>query len=259
MADNEIPATLPPITLLEGATLFLDFDGTLVPLTDEPDGVVVDGALRVLLDDLSEALSGRLAIVSGRSVDALRERFDLGGFILSGSHGLEFAHPGETMQAPARLHEVDVAQAALEAFIADKPGLRVERKTLSVGLHFRKAPHWEDACRTIADALAQATGLYLQAGKMVYELRPGGADKGTAIRSLMRESPLSAGLPLFFGDDVTDEDGFAAVAELGGNGVLIGSDRRTHAQWHLEHVDAVRHYLSTSVAHLCGKVALTSS
>ncbi|AUW58266.1 trehalose-phosphatase [Sphingobium sp. SCG-1] len=247
------------MTLLDGATLFLDFDGTLVPLTDEPDSVVVDNELRVLLADLAEALSGRLAIVSGRSVETLRDRFGLGGFILSGSHGLEFAHPGEPTRAPTRQHEVDIAEAELEAFIADKPGLRVERKTLSVGLHFRKAPGFADACRTIAEALAQETGLYLQAGKMVYELRPGGADKGTAIRLLMQELPLSTGLPLFFGDDVTDEDGFAAAAGLGGNGVLVGPDRRTDAQWHLEHVDAVRHYLSTSVAHLCGKVALTSS
>lgn len=259
MADIERSSTLPTMTLLEGATLFLDFDGTLVPLTDEPDSVVVDTELRALLGRLAEALSGRIAIVSGRAVDTLRERFDLGDFILSGSHGLEFAYPGEATQAPARLHEVDIAEAALENFITDKPGLRVERKSLSVGLHFRRAPAWGEACKAIAEALAQETGLYLQAGKMVYELRPGGADKGTAIRHLMREPALSAGLPLFFGDDVTDEDGFAASVEMGGNGILVGSDRRTHAQWRLEHVDAVRHYLSTSVAHLCGKVALSSS
>ncbi|CAN5174732.1 trehalose-phosphatase [soil metagenome] len=248
--DRLPPLPVPPLALMKGASLFLDFDGTLVPLTDVPEAVEVDPALHALLRRLHVALDGRLAIVSGRSVAVLRNLFGLRDFTLAGSHGLEFAQPDAAPHAPQRLEAVDEAQAKLLAFAADKPGLLIERKTLSVGLHFRQAPQWAEACRELAERLARETGLFLQIGKMLYELRPGGADKGSAIRHLMREAPMLDGIPVFLGDDVTDEDGFAAAVSLRGNGILIGPERATKAQWRLEHVDAVRHYLNESVAHL---------
>jgi trehalose 6-phosphate phosphatase len=251
------PLPAPPLSLMKDASLFLDFDGTLVPLADKPEDVTVDPSLFALLEQTRHVLGGRLAIVSGRSVQVLRTLFHLQDFVLAGSHGLEFARPGEPSNTPPRPPKVDEAEATLRAFVADKPGLLVERKTLSVGLHFRQAPYWGEACREVAEALAQRTGLFLQTGKMLFELRPGGADKGSAIRNLMLESPLSAGVPLFMGDDVTDEDGFAAALELGGSGILIGPARRSAAQWRLEHTGSVRHYLSESVAHLNGEGALT--
>lgn len=251
MADIEThPLPAPPLALMKGASVFLDFDGTLVPLTDVPEAVHVDAALHDLLTQLHKALDGRLAIVSGRSVAVLRDMFGLGAFTLAGSHGLEFADPGAAPRAPERLKAVDDAEALLEDFVADKPGLLVERKTLSVGLHFRQAPQWEGQCRALADRIVAETGLFLQTGKMLYELRPGGADKGSAIRAMMQHAPLNAGIPLFIGDDVTDEDGFAATVAMGGNGILVGPPRATFAQWRVEHVAAVRHYLTESVAYL---------
>ena len=232
----------PPPALLNGAALFLDFDGTLVPITDRPDGVHVDADLLTLLHALRDRLDGRLAIVSGRSIATLRN-LGLGDFLLAGTHGLEFARAGEAPRAPARLAAIDAAQTAMEAFVADKPGLLVERKSISVALHFRGAPLWADACETLAKALT-VEGLILQHGKMLFELRPGGADKGSALHSLMRESPMAGGVPIFIGDDVTDEEGFAAAANLGGAGILVGPGRATLAAWRLEQVAAVRHYLT---------------
>lgn len=252
LLDTLLPP--PPLTIVEGASVFLDFDGTLVPLTDVPEAVTVDDGLHTLLTQLKVALGGRLAIVSGRSVEVLRNMFGLQDMILAGSHGLEFALPGGPTRAPPRLKAVDDVEESLTAFVADKPGLLVERKTLSVGLHYRKAPQWASACRDLAEQLARETGLFLQTGKMLYELRPGGADKGSAISALMLEKPLSAGTPLFIGDDVTDEDGFSAAARLGGSGILVGEARHTLARWRLEHVAAVRHYLTESLVHLSGKV-----
>lgn len=239
-----IPSALPPppSALLNGAALFLDFDGTLVHITDRPDGVHVDAELLTLLHALRDRLNGRLAIVSGRSVATLRD-LGLGDFLLAGTHGLEFARAGEAPHAPARLAAIDVAQNAMETFIADKPGLLVERKSISVALHFRGAPLWADACEALAEALT-ADGLVLQRGKMLFELRPGGADKGSALGVLMRESPMAGGTPIFIGDDVTDEEGFAAAAELGGSGILVGPERVTLAAWRLEQVADVRHYLT---------------
>jgi trehalose 6-phosphate phosphatase len=236
----------PPASLLTGASLFLDFDGTLAPIADTPDGVVVDNDLLSLLGELRDALDGRLAIVSGRSIATLR---DLGfaGFLLAGTHGLEFASPGEEVEAPPRRPAVDDAEAAFHAFAEDKPGLLVERKSISVGLHFRGAPQWGAKAGELASELAEKLDLALQPGKMLFELRPGGADKGSAVHILMARQPMAGGRPVFIGDDVTDEEGFAAAARLGGAGILVGPPRETLAAFSLEQVAAVRHYLVKGV------------
>ncbi|MEJ7925320.1 trehalose-phosphatase [Sphingobium sp. AN641] len=241
------PLPPPPFALLNGAALFLDFDGTLVDIADTPDSVRVDRALVRLLHALRAGLDGRLAIVSGRSVGTLRQ-LGLGDFLLAGTHGLELVRPGQPVDAPVPLPAIDAVESRLLAFVADRPGLLVERKPLSVGLHFRLAPLAADACEAIATTLAAQFGLHLQRGKMLFELRPGGADKGSAVTALMACTPMSAGVPLFIGDDVTDEEGFAAAAALGGHGVLVGPHRTTLAAWSLEQVAAVRHYLSEGVA-----------
>lgn len=247
------PPILPPPPALEpGSALFLDFDGTLVPLTDVPDAVEVDSDLIHLLDRLSDALHGRLAIVSGRSVATLRDRFGLGHLRIAGTHGLEFAEPGEAPRTPLRLPEVDAAEALFHAFADDKPGVLVERKSISVGLHFRRAPEWGEAAEALARGISGESGLYYQPGKMAVELRPGGADKGTALAALMETQPMRGGVPVFLGDDVTDEEGFIAAQAHGGFGVLVGPLRVTAAQWHLEQVAAVRHYLSQSADRLGG-------
>ncbi|MDV5822630.1 trehalose-phosphatase [Sphingobium naphthae] len=239
----------PPLSLLEGAALFLDFDGTLAPIADTPCGVDVDDDLIATLLRLRDALAGRLAIVSGRSVATLR---DLGftDFLIAGTHGLEFAAPGATVDAPARLPAIDAVEQAFNAFVADKPGMLVERKSISVGLHFRGAPQWGDDARGLATALAAEHDLAVQPGKMLFELRPGGADKGSAVRRLMTQPPMAGGVPVFIGDDVTDEEGFAAAAEQGGAGILVGTPRTTFAAFGLEQVAAVRHYLGEGAARL---------
>ncbi|MBA4754443.1 MAG: trehalose-phosphatase [Sphingobium sp.] len=235
--------------MLTDAALFLDFDGTLTPITDTPDGVIVDDGLVQLLLALRERLDGRLAIVSGRSIETLRA-LGFADFLLAGTHGLEFARPGGAIAAPARLAAIDDAEAAFNAFAADKPGVLVERKSISVGLHYRGAPVWQDAAHALARQWADQDGLALQQGKMLYELRPGGADKGSAVHALMAQGPMAGGVPVFIGDDVTDEEGFAAAAELGGFGILVGPSRKTRAAYNLEQVAAVRHYLREGVARL---------
>lgn len=248
-SPNPAPLPAPSVGLLDGSALFLDFDGTLAPIADTPCGVEVDDDLIATLLRLRDALDGRLAIVSGRSVATLRD-FGFTDFLIAGTHGLEFAAPGADVDAPARLPAIDAVEDAFNAFVADKRGMLVERKTISVGLHFRGAPQWGDEARALAIALAADHDLAVQPGKMLFELRPGGADKGSAVRRLMTQPPMAGGVPVFIGDDVTDEEGFAAAAEQGGAGILVGAPRSTFAAFGLEQVAAVRHYLAEGAARL---------
>jgi trehalose 6-phosphate phosphatase len=250
VADNSSPLPAPSPDLIDGATLLLDFDGTLVPLAETPEAVSVDPELRALLEALRDRLEGRLAIVSGRSVATLRERFGLEDFLIAGTHGLELGAPGQAVKSAAPMPEVDRAERAFEAFAKDRPGVLVERKTLSVALHYRLAPDCAGESRDIAEALAHETGLYIQHGKMLFELRPGGASKGTAVAALMQRPTMAGSRPIFIGDDVTDEEGFVGVSALNGFGILVGEPRDTAAQYILERVEAVRHYLSACAARL---------
>src|SRR6185369_6443280 len=104
-------------------------------------------------------------------------------------------------------------------------GLIVEAKPLSIALHYRRAPALEERILAFMRALARRPGFMLQRGKMVAELRPAGADKGDALKALMREPRFMGARPLFVGDDLTDEHAFAAAAALGGAGILVGPPR----------------------------------
>lgn len=234
----------PPSDLLQGASLFLDFDGTLVELADRPDSIALRPGLLPLLVALRDVLDGRLAIVSGRSIATLRADFGLGGFLLAGSHGLELAQPGKPSAAPERPPGLDMALRRLDAFAAARPGLLVEDKTLGAALHFRLAPEYEAECLALSSALAGETGLFLQHGKMLFELRPGNGGKGRAVTHLLTTRELAAGRPIFIGDDITDEDGFAAAARHDGAGILVGPARPTAATYRLAGVGAVFDWLS---------------
>jgi trehalose 6-phosphate phosphatase len=120
----------------------------------------------------------------------------------------------------------------------------VEDKTLGLAVHFRNAPEREGEVVDICRRVAATTGLVLQLGSMVAELRTPGADKGASVRAFMAEAPFHGATPVFVGDDLTDEDGFAAAAELGGYGVLVGEGRETSARYRLDSVDAVLKWIA---------------
>ncbi|MES2905238.1 MAG: trehalose-phosphatase, partial [Pseudomonadota bacterium] len=204
---NILPA--PPPTLPDGAALFLDFDGTLVDFVLDPHAAAVDRRLRDLLVILAERLEGRLAILSGRSLDELTERLGLGPVPMAGSHGLERrAADGTVTRAPIP-DSLATATAAASAFAASH-GLLLEAKAAGVAVHYRDSQHAEEAVDRFARALAADTGLALQSGKCVRELRVPGADKGDAVRAFMAEQPFRLGRPVVVGDDLTDEHAFEA-------------------------------------------------
>lgn len=237
------PHLPPPPPLADNASLFLDFDGTLVELAQGPDEVHVLNELPALLADVSRRLAGRLAIVSGRSVDWLHHT-GVGEHTLSGTHGSELRLPDSATESAERPVALDDIEVAFQSFADDRPGVIVERKALAAGLHFRKVPEHQDAARDLAAEWSERSGLAVQPGKMMVELRLPGGSKGTAVTALMEREPFSDGRPVFLGDDVTDEDGFDAVAKAGGMGVLVGAARDTAATHRLADVAAVHAWLA---------------
>lgn len=233
----------PPDDLLDGAALFLDFDGTLVELAETPDAIRVPSALAPMLERLRRRLDGRLAIVSGRSLADLERHLPLHDIAFSGSHGLELRLADGTRLPLSVPVGLEGARAAVERFAGVHDGLIVEGKPAGIALHYRLAPQHENAVLALMDSLAKAYGFSLQCGKMVAELRAEGANKGDAVRAFMTEPEFMAASPVFVGDDLTDEHAFAAANALGGAGVLVGPARKTAAAYRLGSVAAVARWL----------------
>ncbi len=135
----------------------------------------------------------------------------------------------------------------MDGFAAGRDGLIVEAKPLGIALHYRRAPDSEQAVLEFMQGIARRRGLLLQRGKMVAELRAPGADKGDALKALMREPRFAGARPLFVGDDLTDEHAFAAAAALGGAGILVGPERESAARYRLGSVRAVADWLGAAV------------
>jgi trehalose 6-phosphate phosphatase len=248
LPTGRMPVSLPPpLSRLAPAALFLDFDGTLVELAETPGGIAVPTGLAPLLDRLSARLQGRLAIVSGRAVDDLRRHLGGSAAVLSGSHGAELHYADGRripVSAPPGLAE---ARESIRRFAAAGEGLLVEDKPAGVALHYRLAPERAAEADAFVEALAGRSGLILQRGKMVAELRPAGSGKGAAVGRLMAEPPFAGARPVFVGDDLTDEDAFGAAASLGGDGVLVGPPRPTAARWRLDGVADVHAWLEAAL------------
>ena len=242
--SSALPA---PPPLSAAVALFLDLDGTLAPIAARPQDVSLDEAHRALLRRLSEHLGGRLAILSGRGIADI-DRI-LGGTIIpvAGVHGLE------RRGADGRVHRAEpspglaAARSVLRAFVQEQPALLLEDKGLSLGLHYRAAPHLGAQSRGLAERLALAHDLALQPGDMVVELRTPGANKGDALTAFMAEPPFAGAQPVFVGDDLTDEDGFTAARASGGTGVLVGPGRATSADSRLADVGAVFAWIEASM------------
>ena len=234
----------PPLGGIDTPSLFLDFDGTLVDLADTPDGITVPEHLPAALERKSAALDRRLAIVTGRFVDDIRTHLPTCAVVISGSHGAEITSPDGSCVAerePPRLG--DGVLAAARDYAGRTRGLYLEEKTLGLGFHYRDCQGLAHEVEAFARKLAQEHGLYLKPGKMLFELTTTDADKGDGVRAIMAQPPFAHGTPIFLGDDTTDEDGFAAVDEMGGFGVLVGEMRETKARYHLFDVAAVHQWL----------------
>jgi trehalose 6-phosphate phosphatase len=208
-------ADLPTLTSTDA--VFLDFDGTLVDLAERPDAVIVPPELPTVLHRLQQRLDGALAIVSGRTLDELMRFLHPADLTIIAEHGAVMRLSGDLAETTAPSWPSSWARM-IEEFTSAYPGTFVELKSHSVAVHFRQAPENESAVKKFVAKLAQGhPKLYeLLPAKMAFELKRIETSKGAGIRAAMQIAPFEGRLPVFIGDDVTDEPGFAAVEKLGG-------------------------------------------
>ena len=226
--------------------LFLDFDGTLIDLAATPDAVVVPPRLREVLAACADAFDGAVAIVSGRPIAVLDAMLRPLMLPAAGLHGLELRLADGTVE---RVAHGAIGLAGLRArfmsLARDDARLVVEDKGSSLALHFRRAPERERELRALfAGAATMRNGHQVMHGKMVLEVRPEHADKGTAVTRFLETPPFAGRKPVFAGDDITDEDGFAAVNRRGGISIKVG-EGETAANCRLPDVVALHTWLAT--------------
>lgn len=234
----------PPSISAAGHALFIDFDGTLVPIAERPDDVVVDADLLRLLAGLRACFGDHLTIVSGRSIAQIDAMIGSTAADLSivGSHGAEIRRHGRLSQPP-RAAGLDGATADMQAYAVLHPGLIVEKKSLGVALHYRTAAELASEAQETVRAIGAGHGLMVQPGKMMIELHGPGYDKGSAVAALMARPAFRDCRPVMIGDDLTDEPAFVLVETIAGFGILIGQERETAASFCLPDVPALRDWL----------------
>ena len=240
----------PPLPASDWA-LFLDVDGSLLDFAPQPDAVEVPAGMQEHLAALAARLDGAFALVSGRALATLDVLFEqLQHLPAAGLHGLEWrsAHGGlhPAPEAPEALDGIEVEALRIAAVY---PGAAVERKGPSLALHWRAAPQAQDPFRAFAAAALRVLPDYRpQFGDRVLELRPEGMDKGAAVRAFLAQAPFTGRVPVFVGDDLTDEHGFSVVNTLGGLSILVGNRAYSEARYRLPDPAAVRDWLRDAVA-----------
>lgn len=248
MSLDSLTVSLPPPKplRLSDAALFLDIDGTLAPIAARPQDVRPDARRTRLLEQLRESLDGRLAVVTGRTVEDVDRILEGRIACVAAVHGLVRRDCDGSLHEPDPHPELPRVADALRRFASRDCGLIVEEKGASVALHFRLARDYAAEARVVTRRLARETGLFLQHGDMVEELRTPGPGKGDSIRGFMETPAFAGSQPVFAGDDVTDEHGFAEVDRLGGYGVLVGRPRVTQARFGLRNVEDVLAWLEAA-------------
>lgn len=204
------------------AALFLDFDGTLVEIAPRPEAVTVPSALPPLLRRLAERLGGALAVVSGRALEDLEARLPV-PLAMAGDHGASLRPaPGAAVERLALPHPPPAWREAAEALAAAHPGALVEPKPHGFVLHFRLAPQAAGPARALLDTLIADNGDFvMMPARMALEVKPTAVSKATAVAGLMARAPFAGRMPVFIGDDVTDEAGMQAARAAGGLGLRL--------------------------------------
>lgn len=241
----------PPPLPAGDAALFLDIDGTLIEHQPHPEAAAADGALRSLLIAAEDRLHGAVAFITGRSVAMVDRLFSPLVLPVAGLYGLEhrLVRGGAATVADEPADLAAVAEALQERF-GETDGVYFERKGAVLAIHTRGAPHALDAVRAAAEEAlpALSAGYRIAAGAAGLEFVPIDALKSAAIHRFMDIAPFAGRMPVFLGDDVSDESGFEYVNRLGGISVRVRPTGETAARYVLQSVADVRAWIGAGLA-----------
>ncbi len=247
---------LPDSLSLAETAFFFDFDGTLVELASTPDGIFVPRSVPDILAALRRATNGAVAVMSGRGIDNIDLFLQMPDLPVAGMHGAERRDSnGDVQRIGFNNERLLRMEHALEKTVTANPGMLLEIKGAALALHYRNAQDREPAARAATEQLVKeyADAYVLQPGKMVYEIKPKDVDKGRAVRAYLNESPFTSRKPVFIGDDLTDEKGFAVVNEFDGLSIKVGPGD-TVARVRIESVELLLDWLQV-IAGTAGKHA----
>lgn len=230
--------------------LFLDFDGTLVPIQKQFQACQVSDKIKNLLGRLSQEKKFKIIIISGRSVEFLKTRIDLKELYFSGNHGLEIEGVGFSFRIKQyrlwKLKMKKLAQALVNLG-SSFSGVEIDNKGLSISLHYRnlnsdRITGFHKLIREFGANLAPEFKMF--AGKKIYEFRPNTRDdKGGSVKRILNFFKAGRVFPIYIGDDTTDEDGFKAV-NSGGCSIRVGSNRNSQAKYFVKSSQEVTRFLN---------------
>ncbi|MDQ3192893.1 MAG: trehalose-phosphatase [Bacteroidota bacterium] len=241
----ELKKKLEKVTTL----LFLDFDGTLTPIVENHDDAAISDEMRALIERLAAKYS--ISIISGRGLSDVKARVGLNNIYYAGSHGFEISGPNnffkENDEAQKVLPVFEELEPELKNKLKEIEGVRFERKKFTLAVHYRQvAKEKEKEVLAIIEKTVQNyKDVKMGEGKKVVEIRPNlNWDKGSAVEMLIQELTTTGNdfLPVYIGDDITDEDAFKTL--IGGIGILVGEHgKKSYADFHLENVEEVKEFL----------------
>jgi trehalose 6-phosphate phosphatase len=228
--------------------LFLDFDGTLSPISASPTLAKVDGGIRSVIEDLASRDDIHVAIVSGRQLCDVRTRVGLTGIIYAGNHGLEIEGDTVCFREPQSEHlrfELRHLVLQLELALSGTPGIEIEQKGLGASIHYRQVNKELHAWvrTTVQQTIERSRSFKTASGKMVIEVRPSVEwHKGHAVRWILDRVLPPGAFPIYVGDDNTDEDAFCLLSDA--LTVRVGLIPDTCAKYWIPDIAAVGAFLS---------------
>ncbi len=233
------------------AVIFLDYDGTLTPIVNRPEDAVISDEMRHLLEELSEKYT--VAIITGRDIDDIKKFINLDNLIYAGSHGYSIIGPNDLYKEHEKAEEIvstldEVEHCLVEEHLRETKGVQVERKRYAIAVHYRNARDSDipTVYRSVKQILQAFSGLKLGEGKKVVEIKPDlDWHKGKAIFWILDELLLNDKdkyIPIYIGDDITDEDAFRSLKGTG-FGILVGSHgQTTNADYTLRNIYQVKKF-----------------
>ncbi|MFW5761327.1 MAG: trehalose-phosphatase [Cyclobacteriaceae bacterium] len=236
--------------------LFLDYDGTLTPIVNKPEDAKISAEMRQAVYDLSTLIP--VAVISGRDRKDVEKMVGLKNLIYSGSHGFDSKGPDFEYQHEAGVNclpEFDAAEQELNSALSEIENAKVERKLFAIAIHYRNVKESEIAkVEEVTNNIYTRYDCFKKAGgKKIIELKPDiDWHKGKALLWLLEKLDLKKPeiLPVYIGDDVTDEDAFKALPEVDGLGILVGDhEMETKANYRLENVEQVKEFLHQLIKH----------